>query len=81
MCKNVAHQCDYLNTFDSTQNGTIEEKCWAKTNINKFYRAVQHIVSQCTVCQEAWPLKSKPRPAYVCSRCLRDKKISQKIFL
>ena len=29
-------QQDYLNAFDSTQNGSIEEQCWAKTNIDKF---------------------------------------------
>ena len=35
---------------------------------------MQYTVSQCTVCQEAWPLKSKPRSPYVCSRCSRDEK-------
>ena len=55
----------YLNMFDKTNNGGIEEQCWAKTNINKFHKSVKYIVSQCTVCQEAWPLKSKPRTPYV----------------
>ena len=40
---------------------------------------MQYTVSQCTVCHEAWPLKSKPRTPYVCSRCSRDKK-SPKTF-
>ena len=71
-------QQDYLNLFDTTNNGSIEEQCWAKTNINKFHKSVQYIVSHCTVCQEAWPLKSKPRPPYVCSRCSRDKKSPKK---
>ena len=69
----------YLDMFDNTNNGDIEEQCWAKTNINKFHKSVKYIVSQCTVYQEAWPLKSKLRtPAYVCSRCCRDKKSSKK---
>ena len=61
------NQQDYLNMFDNTNNGNIEEQCWAKANINKFHKSVQYIVSQCTVCQEAWPLKSKARPNYICS--------------
>jgi hypothetical protein len=55
------NQQDYLNMFDNTESGGIEEQCWAKANINKFNKSVQYIVSQCTVCQEAWPLKSKPK--------------------
>ena len=73
------NQQDYLNMFDRTNNGGIEEQCWAKANINKFNKSVQYIVSQCTECQEAWPLKSKPRTLpYVCSRCFRDKKSPKK---
>ena len=72
------NQQDYLNMFDNTNNGNIEEQCWAKANINKFHKSVQYIVSQCTVCQEAWPLKSKARPNYICSRCCRDKKLPKK---
>ena len=72
------NQQDYLNTFDIHNNGGIEEQCWANANMNRFHRSVQYIVSQCTVCKEAWPLKSKPRPPYVCSRCSRDKKIPKK---
>jgi hypothetical protein len=71
-------QQEYLNTFDITQNGGIEEQSWAKANINKFYKSVQYTVSQCTVCKEAWPLKSKPRVPYVCSRCVRDNKSPRK---
>ncbi len=71
-------QQEYLNLFDTTNNGSIEEQCWAKTNINKFHKSVQYTVSNCTVCQEAWPLKSKSRAPYVCSRCCRDKKSPKK---
>ena len=59
------NQQDYLNMFDSTQNDGIEEQCWAKANINKFHKSVDYAVSQCTVCKEAWPLKSKPRSYYM----------------
>ena len=75
--KKVSQQ-DYLNMFDNTNNGGIEEQYWAKANINKFNKSVQYIVSQCTVCQEAWPLKSKTKTPYMCSRCFRDKKSPQK---
>jgi DNA replication protein DnaC len=75
---NEINQQDYLNMFDITNNGGIEEQCWANTNINKFHKSMQYIVSRCTVCQEAWPLKSKPRSPYVCLRCSRDKKSPQK---
>ena len=30
------NQHDYLNMFDNTNNGVIEEQCWARTSINKF---------------------------------------------
>jgi hypothetical protein len=72
---NEINQQDYLTMFDITNNGGIEEQCWANTNINK---SMQYIVSQCTVCQEAWPLKSKPISLSVCLRCARDKKSPKK---
>ena len=72
--REVLNQEDYLSMFDNTNNGSIAEQCWATTNINKFNKSVQYVISQCTVCQEAWPLKSKPRAPYMCSRCSRDKK-------
>ncbi len=74
----ILNQQEYLNMFDIANNGGIEEQCWANANINKFNKSVQYIVCQCTVCQEAWPLKSKPRSPYVCSRCSRDKKSPKK---
>ena len=67
--------------FDITQNGGIEQQCWAKANINKFYKSVQYTISQCIVCQEAWPLKSRPKAPYVCSRCVKDKKSPRKFSL
>ena len=38
-------QQDYLNLFDTTNSGSIEEQCWAKTNIKKFHKSVQYIVT------------------------------------
>ena len=72
------NQQHYLNMFYNTNNGVIEEQCWAKTKINKFHKSVKYIVSHCTVCQEAWHLKTKPKTPYVCSRCCRDKKSPKK---
>ena len=62
-------QKDYLTAFDISQNGGIEEQSWAKANINKFHKSMKYVVSQCTICFEAWPLRSKPKAPYVCSQC------------
>ena len=64
--------------FNNTNNGGIEEQCWAKASINKFHNSLKFHVVQCTICREAWPLKSKPKSPYVCSRCSRDKKSLKK---
>lgn len=71
---------DYLNKFNVTQYGELHEKKWAKSNISKFHNAIRFSAFQCITCQEAWPLKSKPRSpdSYVCSRCSRDKKSPNK---
>ena len=71
-------QKDYLTAFDISQNGGIEEQSWAKANINKFHKSMKYVVSQCTICFEAWPLRSKPKAPYVCSQCSRDKKSPKK---
>ena len=72
---------DYLKEFDVVKNGHIHEQNWAKSSMNKFHKSVEVFTYQCKVCQEAWPLKSKPRSpdTYICSRCSRDKK-SPKTF-
>ena len=74
------NQQDYLKEFDIIQNGSIHEQSWAKYNINKFHKSVEFAISQCTICQEGWPLKSKHRSPenYVCSRCSRDTKSPKK---
>ena len=72
---------DRLHKKDKISNGGIEEQCWAKANIIKFHKSVQYNVSQCTVCWEAWPLKSKQRSPYVCSRCSRDKQTLKSFLL
>jgi hypothetical protein len=68
------NQQDYLQKFDITKNGGIENQCWAKTNINKFQKSIKFSIVKCTICQEAWPLKAKPKSLtnYVCLRCSRD---------
>ena len=75
----ITNQQDYLKEFD-IQNGSIHEQSWAKHNIDKFHKSVKFSISQCTICYEAWPLKSKPRSPdnYVCSRCSRDNKSTRK---
>ena len=74
------NQQDYLQKFDITKNGGIERQCCAKTNINKFHKAIKFSIVKCTICQEAWPLKSKPKSAifYACSWCSKDKKFRKK---
>ena len=67
----ITSQQDYLNKFDIEKDGSIHEQSWAKVNINKFSKSIEFFISQCTICQEAWPLNSKPRSpdCYICSRC------------
>ena len=81
--ENPVNQQVYLKEYDIAKHGSIEEQCWAKANINKFHKSIEFSISQCKICQEAWPLKSKPRSPsdYVCSRCSRDKKSPKKFSL
>jgi hypothetical protein len=80
----IINQQDYLNKFDIEKDGSIHEQSWAKNNINKFSKSIQFFISQCTIiCQEAWPLNSKPRSpdCYICPRCARDTKSPRKFSL
>ena len=73
------NQKNYLNEFDIVKNGCIHEQNWAKMNTAKFHKSMEYFITQCSTCQEAWPLKSKPiKSPYVCSRCSRDKKSPKK---
>ena len=74
----MINQKTYLSMFNNTNNGGIEEQYWAKASIDKFHNSLKFHVVQCTICMEAWPLKSKPKSPYVCSRCSRDKKFPKK---
>ena len=48
--------------------------------MKKFHKAMQLCIYQCTICHEAWPLKTEPKEVskYVCSRCSHDKNIPKK---
>ena len=72
-----------MKEFDSIKNGSIHEQFWAKANIKKFHKSVEFFISKCSICHEAWPLKSKPKSPsdYECSRCFRDKKSPKKFSL
>ena len=76
------NQVNYLQEFN-TSNGFLHEQCWAKSNLNKFHKSNQFVITQCTICHEAWPLKCKPKSPnnYVCSRCYRDKKHPRKFSI
>ena len=69
-------QKQYLSNFENTDMGNLHEQTWAKQNISNFHKSISYFVFKCTVCHEAWPLKSRPRipHLYLCSRCSRDKK-------
>lgn len=49
-------------------------------SMDKFHKSMQLTIYQCNVCNEAWPLKAKPKnyPDYTCSRCSRDKCVPKK---
>ncbi|CAH3032687.1 unnamed protein product [Porites lobata] len=63
--------------------GPVHEQKHAQNNMNDFHKSNQYSVCQCTVCFEAWPLKSSPRKVdhYQCQRCIRDKQQPKKSFL
>ena len=44
-------------------------------HIFKFHNCIKYCIYQCKVCQEAWPIKTKPKfpESFVCLRCSRDK--------
>ncbi len=79
----VLSQEDYLKEYDSVKYDKLHKQSWAKSFMSKFYSSINFTVFQCTVCHEAWPLKSKPRSpdTYICSRCGKDKKIPRKFSL
>ena len=75
------NQQDYLEKFDITKNGGIERQCWAKTNVNKFHKAIKASIVKCTICREARPLKSKPKSAiHTCVHGAQEIKNFQKKF-
>ena len=53
----------------------VPKKVKQCSQMRKFHKAMELRIYQCTVCHEAWPLKTKPKEVstYVCSRCSRDK--------
>ena len=63
----VINQHEYLSTFDSINNDGIEEQGWAQAKISKLHKSMEYTVSQCAVCKEAWPLKSKTQSPYAVS--------------
>lgn len=60
----------------------IHSQPFAKQSMTKFHNSIKYTIyhSNIPVCQEAWPLKTKPKnyPNYICSRCLRDKSACSK---
>lgn len=61
----------------------LHEQTLALEMMQKFHRSMKLTIYQCSVCHEAWPLKTKPKQPdkYVCSRCSRDKSIPKKFSI
>ena len=53
---------------------------FAVKNMRKFHNSIKYTVYHCSICQEAWPLKAKPKnyPNYTCSCWTRDKSTPKK---
>ena len=68
--------------FNNTGQGGKEfhSQPFAIKNMRKFHNSIKYTVYHCSICQEAWPLKAKPKnyPNYTCSRCKRDKSTPKK---
>lgn len=75
---------DCLASFDTQSNGDIHEQKWARTNMNNFHKANEYKICQCTVCYEAWPLKSNSKfnklPTYLVFKVLWRERSSKKNF-
>ena len=75
MLSNNSDKEAFLLSFDST-NGKLHEQRWALENMHKFHKSMKMIITQCTVCKEAWPLTCNSKlcnsPDYMCLRCKRD---------
>lgn len=68
--------------FNNTMQGGKEfhSQPFAVKNMRKFHNSIKYTVYHCSICQEAWPLRAKPKsyPNYTCSRCKRDKSTPKK---
>jgi len=73
----------FSSTNESSNNSKIKSEMpihsqpFAKQNMTKFHNSIKYTIYHCNICQEAWPLKTKPKnyPNYICSRCSRDKSV------
>ena len=78
-----AKLCSTINTSNHSEienNIPVHSQGIALQNLNKFHNSLKCTIYHCQICQEAWPLKTKPKnyPNYICSRCSRDKCVPKK---
>ena len=74
------------STIDTSNHSEIENSIpvhsqgIALQNLTKFHNSLKCTIYHCKICQEPWPLKTKPKnyPNYICSRCSRDKCVPKK---
>ena len=78
--KKQISQQSAIETQETLINSPIHEQTQAKNNIDMFHMSNNYSVYQCSVCFEAWPIKTRPRVAnqYRCSRCTNDKEQPKK---
>ena len=81
--KKKAKLCSTINTSNHSEienNIPVHSQGIALQNLNKFHNSLKCTIYHCQICQEAWPLKTKPKnyPNYICSRCSRDKCVPKK---
>ena len=74
------NKADYLKQFNISTYGHIHEQKWAQKKYFRISFIHPAINFHCTICQEAWPDKSKSiiKQSYVCTRCARDKSVPRK---
>jgi hypothetical protein len=83
--KEVDLKCSKRKLFDepshnlSNKRTKNDMKMHCVQSSTENMKAMQLGIYQCTVCHEAWPLKTKPKLCeYVCARCSRDKNTPKK---
>ena len=63
-----------------TCNAKFHQQKSSEQNMKIFHKSLKFQIYQCSMCHEAWPLKTKQKrfAQYICSLCVHDKSVPKK---